>query len=384
MANGLLKEKGFKEVRRLARTAKKIYRLMNQAKLRSYRTSVKYKYGVAVPQGHKMAMRFDKENGNTLWADAEKHEAGALNERFVFKDLGKGGKLPKGYSQIRVHMVYDVKHDGRRRARLVADGNLTSLPTESIYSGVVTLRSTRIIAFLAELNDLKIWGTDISSAYIESYTSEKVGIVAGPEFGELEGHTLIIIRALYGLRSSGRCWHDRFAGVLETMGFKQCLADNDVWMRDKGDHYEYIGVYVDDLQIASRAPDDIIKSLQVDHKFSLKGTGPLTFHLGCDFVRDEDGTLVMTPRKYIQRMVQNYSRLFGGEPRHYMSPLDKGDHPELDDSDLLGPDDIKIYQSLIGSLQWCVSLGRLDVATAVMTLSSFRVAPRIGHLVRSR
>ena len=96
---------------------------------------------------------------------------------------------------------------------------------------------------------------------IESYTSEKVGIVAGPEF---EGHTLIIIRALYGLRSSGHCWHDRFANVLKTMGFKQCLTDNDVWMRNKGDHYEYIGVYVDDLQIASRAPDDIIKSLQVE------------------------------------------------------------------------------------------------------------------------
>ena len=56
-------------------------------------------------------------------------------------------------------------------------------------------------------------------------------------------------------------------------------------------------------QIALRAPEDIIKSLQTDHKFSLKGTGPLTFHLGCDFVRDEDGTLVMTPCKYIQRMV---------------------------------------------------------------------------------
>ena len=63
-----------------------------------------------------------------------------------------------------------------------------------------------------------------------------------------------------------------------------------------------------------------------------------------------------------------------------MSPLDKEDNPDLDDTNLLGPDDIKIYQSLIGSLQWCVSLGRLDVATAVMTLSSFRVAPRIGHL----
>ena len=39
---------------------------------------------------------------------------------------------------------------------------------------------------------------------------------------------------------------------------------------------------------------------------------------------------------------------------------------------------------LIGSLQWAVSLGRLDIATAVMTLSSFRAAPRVGHLERAK
>ena len=64
------------------------------------------------------------------------------------------------------------------------------------------------------------------------------------------------------------------------------------------------------------------------------------------------------------------------------SPLEKNHHPELDDSPLLGVDDIAKYQSLIGALQWAISLGRFDVATAVMSMSSFRVAPRQGHLER--
>ena len=55
---------------------------------------------------------------------------------------------------------------------------------------------------------------------------------------------------------------------------------------------------------------------------------------------------------------------------------------ELDTSDLLDDEGVRNYQSLIGGLQWCISIGRLDVATAVMTMSGFRVAPRAGHLDR--
>ena len=62
--------------------------------------------------------------------------------------------------------------------------------------------------------------------------------------------------------------------------------------------------------------------------------------------------------------------------------MDPGDHPELDTRKFLEGDDIIIYQSLIGAFQWAVSIGRFDVMTAVMTLSSFRAQPRVGHLER--
>ena len=59
-----------------------------------------------------------------------------------------------------------------------------------------------MVLFLAELNGLETYATDIGNAYLEARTSERVCIIAGPEFGDKEGHTLIIDRALYGLRSS--------------------------------------------------------------------------------------------------------------------------------------------------------------------------------------
>jgi hypothetical protein len=48
--------------------------------------------------------------------------------------------------------------------------------------------------------------------------------------------------------------------------------EKDIWMRDKGDHYEYVAVYVDDLLIASREPQSIITALETTHKFKLKGS----------------------------------------------------------------------------------------------------------------
>ena len=101
--------------------------------------------------------------------------------------------------------------------------------------------------------------------------------------------------------------------------------------------------------------------------------------------RDDDGTLTMAPKKYIEKMVSTYQQMFGEKPKEIVtSPLEKGDHPELDVSELLGPEDIVRYQSLIGAMQWAISIGRFDIQTAVMTLSSFRAAPRKGHLERAK
>jgi hypothetical protein len=97
---------------------------------------------------------------------------------------------------------------------------------------------------------------------------------------------------------------------------------------------------------------------------------------------DEDGTLCFGARTYCNRLVKNYESMFGEKPREYSAPLEPKDHPELDMSDELPEDGIKKYQSLIGALQWAVSLCRIDIHCAVMTMGRFRAAPRVGHLER--
>ena len=184
------------------------------------------------------------------------------------------------------------------------------------------------------------------------------------------------------MRSSGLRWHERMADILRDLGFSPSISDGDIWMRRNGDIYEYIAVYVDDLAIAAKDPAGIITQLQETYKLKLKGIGELKFHLGCDFFRDPDKTLCYGPKKYIEKMLDGFSNLFGENPKEASSPLEKNDHPEFDDSDLLNEEGIKKYQSMIGACQWAVSLGRFDIHTAVMTMSQFRIAPRQGHLDR--
>src|SRR5210317_1397723 len=95
---------------------------------------------------------------------------------------------------------------GVTKARLVAGGHLTETPVSGVYSSVVSLRGLRLVIFIAELNRLHLWNTNIGNAYLEAYTDEKVYIIAGPEFGDREGHVLIISKALYGLKTSSVRW----------------------------------------------------------------------------------------------------------------------------------------------------------------------------------
>lgn len=81
-------------------------------------------------------------------------------------------------------------------------------------------------------------------------------------------------------------------------------------------------------------------------------------------------------------MLLNYEVMFGTKPKEYSSPMIEKDHPELDNTPELDEDGIKQYQSLIGALQWLVTLGRFEILVSVTTMSGYRIAPREGHLER--
>jgi hypothetical protein len=121
---------------------------------------------------------------------------------------------------------------------------------------------------LAALNDIDLLACDIGNAYLNATPRERVYTTAGPEFGaELEGKHVLIVRALYGLKSSGTAWYSHLSNTLHQLGFTSSLASPDVYFRPANkpngfEYYEYVLVYIDDLLVFSHQPDRIMKALE--------------------------------------------------------------------------------------------------------------------------
>ena len=387
--NNLLDKVGWRQFRNLVKNEKKMLRMAKQTRLRSYRSSPKYMFGFRIPRNYQEAKLLDEQNGNRRWKEATDYEMAQLRAYDIWIDKGKyhRSKIPAGYRQITCHLIYACKHDGRFKARMVCRGDLTDPPLESIYSGVISLRGFRTLLFLSELNDLPAWATDISNAYLEATTREKVCIRAGPEFGDLHDHLLIIFKALYGLRSSGKEFNVLLAEILKKMDFERSKSESEIWMRKcpTRDCYEYIGTWVDDLCLVLANPEAFIAELESEpFNLKFKGTGPISYNLGMGVSRDQHDTLCVDSLKYVDRMEEAYSRVFDEEKpnKKYISALVPGDHPELDSSPFLDEEWTQRYQSLVGAVQWAVSIGRMDINVAIMSMSSFQVQPRQGHLDR--
>jgi hypothetical protein len=72
----------------------------------------------------------------------------------------------------------------------------------------------------------------VGNAYLNATTREKVYMTAGQEFGaELQGQPVLIIQALYGLKSSGAAWRAHLAQTLRSFGFDSSLADPGIWLQ---------------------------------------------------------------------------------------------------------------------------------------------------------
>jgi hypothetical protein len=100
-----------------------------------------------------------------------------------------------------------------------------------------------------------------------------------------------------------------------------------------------------------------------------------------------DGTSAwyMSARLYLQQAIIEVEHQFSNllkifKPSTLDEPIEPGSHPELDDTGFLEDDDVQLYQSYIGVLQWAVELGRIDVAHVDGAMACFSAAQRKGHL----
>ena len=84
--------------------------------------------GVRIPRNKKEAQMLDRENGNAHWQDAVKTELDQLHKCKVFKSSGQNAAVPEGCQLTKPHFVFDVKQSLKRKACMVAHGDMADPP----------------------------------------------------------------------------------------------------------------------------------------------------------------------------------------------------------------------------------------------------------------
>ena len=125
------------------------------------------------------------------WKAACKQELDALNRRHVF-DLVEH---PKGRKVIRNCWVFDVKDDGRKRARLVVKGfsQVEGMDYDQVFSPVVRFETVRLIISMAALENWHMHGLDVRNAYLYGELDEEI-YMEQPEGFSVPGKTGHVLR----------------------------------------------------------------------------------------------------------------------------------------------------------------------------------------------
>jgi hypothetical protein len=106
---------------------------------------------------------------------------------------------------------------------------------------------------IAALKDLQVKAGGIQNAYLTAPVTEKIWTRLGKEFGTDCGKKVVIVPALYGLKSAGASFRNHLADHIKEMGYQFCKADPDLCLKaetrsdDGFKYYSYVLCYVDDV-----------------------------------------------------------------------------------------------------------------------------------------
>jgi hypothetical protein len=229
----------------------------------------------------------------------------------------------------------------------------------------------------------------VGNAYLNAPTREKVYTTASTKFGaEIQGQYVLLVRALYGSKSSDAAWRAYLANTLHSMGFTSSLADPDVWLRaavkpNNFEYYEYIIAYMNDILAVSHNPEKILLNLADFYRLK-NGYAAPTLYLGAQvkqwhFPHDSiKPRWALSSEQYTKEAIKNIEQALVKENhalKKNKQSFSTDYYPELDDTALFNDEEMNYYQSQVSILRWMVELGSLDINVHVALLSSYLVQP---------
>ena len=310
------------------------------------------------------------------WKTACKEELEALHWCNVFKLTN----LPKGRKIIGCRWVFDVKSDGQKKARLVAQGlsQVEGIDFNELFSPVVCFESVQLIFALSAIENYYCVSVDVRNAYPygkldeEIYMRQPQGFIARGQ----EKKVICLQCALYGLKQAGLAWWKELNSSMKSLGFQRLLSDADLFVCKDYKEIIIAIVYVDNAMFfgKDKVRIDQKKKLFID-KWECRDLGEvkefLHMHITCN-----GQTIKLDQCAHLDKVLECFSMT---NAKSAPTPLPSNWVPKLAEgkasSELL-----RTYQSIIGSLLYLMIGTRPDMAYAVTKLVQFAANPSQEHL----
>ena len=291
---------------------------------------------------------------------------------------------PKGKKILPGRWVLTLKLDSmgaiaRFKARWVAKGfhQIEGIDFHEIYSGVIRGTCWKILFALGAKYGYEIEHSDVVIAFLEAIHNDEVWVEQPHEFTNGNPKEACKLnRALYGLKQSARDWYDTFRTFFKSLGYTRLCKEHSIFVHENG---TIVAVYVDDLFMLAPTKDLINKlKQQLDGRFRMKHLGDISWYLGMEVKRERPNrTIFVNQASYSRQLI---AQLDMSECHPAATPMDKGTSlVAAPDGYITDPKEAEAYRSLIGALQWLVTMTRPDLAYSVGICARFTHNPTTEH-----
>ena len=186
-------------------------------------------------------------------------------------------------------------------------------------------------------------------------------------------------KSLYGLKQSSHIWYGTFTDFLISIGFVASRVNGGLFVlhdKDQGIVVAAVVLYVDDLLIiANQGLIGQIKN-RMKKRFQMDDLGSLSFYLGMIIERNwEHHTIDIHQHSYIRMILAKFRM---DESRPVATPMAMKFHKRKPDEEVYNP---TIYQSMIGSLMYAMTVTRPNIAYAMGVLSRYSHNPGNEHMI---
>ncbi|KAH9089385.1 hypothetical protein LEN26_019217, partial [Aphanomyces euteiches] len=220
-------------------------------------------------------------------------------------------ELPPGRKPIGCRWLFTKKYsaDGsllRYKARLVAQGftQVAGIDYTDIFAPVIRTSSIRFLLALAALQSMQICHMDVQTAFLNGNLQETLYMRQPPGYVQPGQDHLVcrLNKSIYGLKQSSREWNSALDSYFKSKGFVQLKTDPCIYFQSTRQGLVLVGVYVDDFILLSTSTYVLETTKRnLSSRFHMKDLGNLTFCLGIEVERLQDGSIFPHQRKYIGR-----------------------------------------------------------------------------------